>query len=83
MKMSALEYEKKSGNIDLSHLKRKSNRNKQNKDLNEEDSLTDVQLAKLARLVAPTNLAPVDVKNKNIRLPKMHKNSSEDWGGHD
>ena len=40
IKMSALEYQKNTGQIDLSHLKRK----KKQEEVDLEDSLTDVQL---------------------------------------
>lgn len=59
MKMSALEYQKNTGQIDLSHLKRKR---KEEVDL--EATLTDAQLLRLAKMTAPKNLAPVDLGGK-------------------
>lgn len=60
MKMSALEYQKNTGQIDLSHLKRK----KKQDEVNLEDSLTDAQLMRLAKMTAPKSLAPVDFGGK-------------------
>ena len=59
MKISALEYQKEKGELDLSHLKRKtSNKDELDEALRKSD-LTNDQLARLARVVAPKSLAPV------------------------
>ena len=62
LKISALEYQKGSGQIDLSHLKRKNK--KPQKSVEESQDFTEAELARLARLAAPKNLAPVEVGPK-------------------
>jgi hypothetical protein len=59
--MSALEYQKNTGLIDLSHLKRKKT---DETVINLDASLTDAQLKILAKMAAPKNLAPVDLGGK-------------------
>ena len=66
--MSALEYQKNTGKIDLSHLKRK----KKQDEVNLEDSLSDAQLMRLAKMTAPKSLAPVDFGGKK----KSHHQTS-------
>ena len=73
MKLSSLEYQKNSGKIDLSHLKRKkiesksiSNQATFNPD-DKGDAFTDKELARLARMVVPNqNLAPIE-KGKKLK----------------
>ena len=61
MKISALEYQKENGQLDLSHLKRKpSKKDEIDEALRKSGgNLTNDQLAKLAKIVAPKSLAPV------------------------
>lgn len=66
--MSALEYQTKSGKIDLSHLKRKNKKKdveKPLKPLTEEDKM----LKELVKMSAPTNLAPIAMKTGKKILP--------------
>lgn len=72
MKLSSLEYQKNSGKIDLSHLKRKKIEKTKSNDVgynpdDKGDAFTDKELARLARMVVPSqNLAPVG-KGKQLK----------------
>ena len=60
MKISALEFQKDNGQIDLKHLKRKPlNKNDIDEVLKKSGTFTSEQLAKLAKIVAPKHLGPV------------------------
>lgn len=60
MKISALEFQKDNGKINLKHLKRKPlNKNEIDEVLKKSGAFTNDQLAKIAKMVAPKNLAPV------------------------
>ena len=63
MKMSALEYQKNTGQLDMSLLIRKKK-----DDNNVEDSLTDAQLLRLVKMAAPKSLAPVGKKKHQASL---------------
>ena len=60
MKISALEFQKDNGQIDLKHLKRKPlNKNDIDEVMKKSGTFTSEQLAKLAKIVAPKHLGPV------------------------
>ena len=89
MKMSALEYQKENGQIDLSHLKRKPNKQIQKDEIDEalrdsKESLTDGPLARLAKMVVPKSLAPVIEGGRNkglgLKSPSGHLNSTITMG---